>query len=63
MTGQGPIFVVPLRHNFYALIERFYCIPLKAIVEINGVDTTRFLRNFVVLMYLFIIVDTLKSIW
>ena len=54
------IFVLSLRHNFYAPIERFYCFPLKAI-EINGFYTTGFLRNFVVLMYLFIFVDFLKS--
>ena len=31
-------------------IEYFYWLPLKSI-EINGVDTTGFLKIFVVLMY------------
>ena len=54
------IFVVPSRHNSYAPIESFYCLSLKEI-EFNGVDTTGFLRSFVVLMYLFIFIDILKS--
>ena len=41
------ILVNPPEHNYYAPIERFYCLSLKAI-EFNGVDTTGFLRNFVV---------------
>ena len=48
--------VVLSRHNSYAPIERFFCLPLKAI-EFNGVDTTDFLRNVAVSMYLFIFVD------
>ena len=44
------IFVVPSNYNSYAPIERLYCLSLKAI-ELNGVDTRGFLRNFVVLMY------------
>ena len=35
-------------------------VPLKAI-EFNGVDTTVFLKNFVVLMYFFMFVDLLES--
>ena len=54
------IFVVPLRRNSYAPSDRFFCLSLKAI-EFNGVDTTGFLRNFVVLMYLFIFIDIWKS--
>ena len=37
-------------------------IALKAI-EFNGVDTKCFLRNFVILMYLFLFIDILKSYW
>ena len=55
------IFVVPSKHNSYAPIERFYCLSLKAI-EFNGVDTTDFLGNFVVLRYLFIFNDILNYI-
>ena len=52
--------VVPSSHNFYAPIERFYCLSLKAI-KFNGVDTTGFIRNFVVLIYLFIFVEISNS--
>ena len=48
--------VVPCRHNLAYLV-----IPLKA-NEINGVDTTSFLKKFVVLMYLFIF-DFLELYW
>ena len=54
------ILVVPLKHNSYAPIEHFYCLSLKAI-EFNGVDTTIFLRNFVVLLCLFTFIDILMS--
>ena len=61
MTCQWKInLVVPSRYNPYALIQRSICLSLKAI-EFNGVDTTGFLRNFVVLMYLFIFIDILRS--
>ena len=50
------ILVAPLRHNSFAPIERFYSFSLKAI-EFNFVDTNDFLRNFLVLMYLFIFID------
>ena len=39
------ILVVPSRRNFYAPIERFNCLSLKAI-EFNGVDTNGFLKKF-----------------
>ena len=45
--------VVPSGRNFYA--------PTLKAIELNGVDTTGFLKNFVVLMYLFICIDILKS--
>ena len=54
------ILVVPWRRNSYAPNECFYCLSLKAI-EFNGVDTTGLLRNLVVLAYLFILIDILKS--
>ena len=54
------IRVIQSRHNSYVPIEHFYCLSLKAI-EFNGVDATGFLRNIVVLLYFFIIIDTLKS--
>ena len=37
-----------------------YWLPLKSI-EFNGVDTTGFLKNFLVLTYLFVFVDFLRS--
>ena len=49
------ILVVPSRHNSYGPIERLDCLSLKAI-EFNGVETNGFLRNLVVLMYLFIFI-------
>ena len=55
------LFITP-RHKSYAPIERSYCLSLKAI-EFNGVDTTGFLRNFAVLLYLFIFIDILRSYW
>ena len=60
--SKTDIIVVPSWHNSYAPIEYFYCFSLKAI-KFNGVDTTGFLRNFVVLMYLFISIDILKLKW
>ena len=48
--------VIPCRQNLAYLV-----IPLKA-NEINGVDTTSFLKNFVVLMYLFKF-DFLELYW
>ena len=47
---------IPLRHNPYASIERFYCPSLKAI-EFNVVDIPGFLVD---LMYLFIFINILK---
>ena len=41
-------------------LSYFFLLPFKAI-EFNGVDITGFLKNFVVLMYLFTLVDFLKS--
>ena len=54
------IFVVLSKHNPYALIEQFNCFSLKAI-EFIGFDNTGFHRFFVVLMYLCIFIDILKS--
>ena len=54
------ILVVVSRQNSYAPIEQFYHLSLKAI-EFNGVDSTGFVRNFVVLINLFIFIDILKS--
>ena len=45
----------------WGIIKRFYWIPLKSI-EFNGVDTTGFLKNFVVLMFLFLFVDFFEVI-
>ena len=54
------ILIVLLKHISYDPLQCFYCLSLKAI-EFNGVDTNGFLSNFVVLMYLFLFIDILKS--
>ena len=58
--SMAKIFVASSRHNFYAPIERFYCLSLKGI-EFNGIDTIGFLRNLVVSIFFFKVIDTLKS--
>ena len=44
----------------WGIIKRVYWVPLKSL-EFIGVDTTGFLKNFVVLMFLFLFVDFWKS--
>ena len=47
--------VVPSRHSLE------YVLASAEIIEFNGVNTTGFLKNFLVLMYLFVFFDFVKS--